>query len=93
MLTRIFPVAVLVLVSIAGAPSAQAQVLNTRPLSQPYINPNNPNAGTMGSRSTPGYREASPGPVVQERQTLDQGQRRAQCWTDSLGQRHCQAAR
>jgi hypothetical protein len=74
----------------------RAQVLNTRPLSQPYINPSNPNAGYFGSRTAPGWRETGPGRAVDQRpvvpfQTLPV--RRGTCWTDSLGQHHCQATR
>ena len=66
---------------------AQSQVLNTRPLSQPYINPSNPNAGDIGSRTNPGYRETSPGTITNERQNPTT--RPNSCWRDSLGQMHC----
>jgi hypothetical protein len=73
----------------AGMPvvPAQSQVLNTRPLSQPYINPNNPNAGDIGSRNNPGYRETSPGTITNQRQNPTM--RPNSCWRDSLGQMHC----
>jgi hypothetical protein len=70
---------------------AQSQVLNTRPLSQPYINPNNPNAGDIGSRTSPGYRETSPGTITNERQRPTM--RPNSCWRDSLGQVHCARSR
>lgn len=74
----------------------RAQVLNTRPLSQPYVNPSNPNAGFFGSRTNPGWRETGPGregnqrPIPSFQPPLA---RRGTCWTDSLGQLHCQATR
>ena len=66
---------------------ARSQVLNTRPLSQPYINPNNPNAGDVGSRTNPGYRETAPGTITNERPRPTM--RPNSCWRDSLGQVHC----
>jgi hypothetical protein len=77
-------------------PGTRAQVLNTRPLSQPNVNPSNPNAGFFGSRTNPGWRESGPGNDVNRRsdrpfQTVPV--RRGTCWTDSLGQHHCQAGR
>jgi hypothetical protein len=61
--------------------------LNTRPLSQPYINPSNPNAGDIGSRTNPSYRQTSPGTITNERQNPTM--RPNACWRDSLGQTHC----
>jgi hypothetical protein len=95
---RTFLMAALVVVpttAIVDGRSAQAQVLNTRPLSQPYVNPSNPNAGEIGSRTSPGWREVAPG------QDLNRGfnqspltlQKRGTCWTDSLGHQRCQSAR
>jgi hypothetical protein len=77
----------LVAMSLLGALPTQAQVLNTRPLSEPYINPHNPNAGDIGSRTSPGYRETSPGVIINERR--NPAIRPDSCWRDSLGQMHC----
>jgi hypothetical protein len=74
----------------------QAQVLNTRPLSQPYANPSNPNAGFFGSRTNPGWRETGPGWEANQRPLppfQTPSVRRGTCWTDSLGHHHCQATR
>jgi hypothetical protein len=78
---------ILVSAFFSAAVPAQSQVLNTRPLSQPYINPGNPNAGDIGSRTNPGYRETSPGTVTNERQRATT--KPNSCWRDSLGQMHC----
>jgi hypothetical protein len=91
-MNRTLLIAALVLVptaAIVDARPARAQVLNTRPLSQPYVNPSNPNAGAIGSRTSPGWREVAPGQDFNQRQiTL---QKRGTCWTDSLGHQRCQS--
>ena len=87
---RLFFFGILVSASVSAALPvipANAQVLNTRPLSQPYINPNSPNAGAIGSRTNPSYRETSPGTITNERQNPTM--RPNACWRDSLGQTHC----
>ena len=96
-MNRTFLIAALVVVptaAILDAQPAEAQVLNTRPLSQPYVNPSNPNAGEIGSRTSPGWREIAPGQDFnrdfnQRQITL---QKRGTCWTDSLGHQRCQSA-
>jgi hypothetical protein len=75
-----------------AAAGVSAQVLNTRPLSQPYVNPSNPNAGQMGGQIAPG-----------DRQTLERRERelerraplarRQGCWIDSMGRYRCPQVR
>jgi hypothetical protein len=81
------------LLAAIGPLPAAAQVLNTRPLSQPYANPSNPNAGNMGSRSAPSYRDLSAQREVEPWRNLEQRralqQRGLSCWNDSLGKVRC----
>jgi hypothetical protein len=69
--------------------TTRAQVLNTRPLSQPYTNPSSPNAGAYGSRSAPSYRDLSPQKEYDARKATPPGLGQGSCWTDSIGKRHC----
>ncbi len=88
-------------IAMAGyLPSAQAQVLNTRPLSQPYVNPTNPNAGPAAggyvNRGSQGL--VNRGSQGVSRQELERLQRRSTdqrrgCWVDSVGQTRCASTR
>jgi hypothetical protein len=77
---------------IVGPPHAQAQVLNTRPLSQPYVNPGNPNAGQMGRQYVPGTPQTLPRREIERRRALTTGNRPG-CWVDSLGRYQCRPVR
>jgi hypothetical protein len=77
------------LATFCGSAASQAQILNTRPLSQPYTNPTNPNAGEFGSRSAPSYRDLSPQKEDKARRAVPLGLGQQSCWTDSIGKRHC----
>lgn len=73
-------------------PSAQAQVLNTRPLSQPYVNPTNPNAGApLGSYVNRGSQGVSEQEL--ERMRRRSAEQKRGCWRDSIGQTRCAPAR
>jgi len=90
---RFAGLAMLPIAIVLPQPGAHAQVLNTRPLSEPFVNPNNPNAGPLGSRTAPGWRDTAPGQQVNQRQPPPPAPLRATCWTDNQGHRRCQAVR
>jgi hypothetical protein len=81
--------AITAMVAVCAPATSQAQILNTRPLSQPYTNPSSPNAGEYGSRSAPSYRDLSAKKELDARRAVPPGPGQGSCWTDSIGNRHC----
>jgi hypothetical protein len=80
----------LIMASLTGP--VFGQVLNTRPLTQPYINPSNPNAGTFGSQTSVGTKQLTPQQQFERRQQLQNqtsGQQVRRCSVDSSGVQRC----